>query len=382
LIRRFIERHGLTKYRLEPVPAEHFVRPSYYCPWEYCAAASSGTTTGIPLPPDGWVIRDYEAPVGRIAARLHVIRGMTLADWQGFLAVFGIPGIVVIMPDGIAPEAVADFTSIAEKIANNARGALPSGSTVETITQPTNGTAPFLELADWCDKQLVLAGTGGLLTMLAESGSGTLAGGAHMQAFQTLAKEEAADISEIIQDQSDALLLAHRFPGQPQYAYFKLASTEQSDPNQIVQHYTALKAAGLTIKQSELEEKTSYQFEEPAPVTIQNNTAPAPQPVPPLNPQPSTLNSAPADPLQAARKPLAAALNSDFSALRTLLQRIDALPEGDPARLPLIEAADSALTALLTADPGTTALDAAFESFAAEGLLTGWGLDDRQNTVN
>jgi len=36
------------------------------------------------------------------------------------------------------------------------------------------GRAPFRDHLDYLDRQITLLGTGGLLTMLAESGSGTL----------------------------------------------------------------------------------------------------------------------------------------------------------------------------------------------------------------
>jgi hypothetical protein len=48
-------------------------------------------------------------------------------------------------------------------------------------TRPGN-RPPFAERIDYCDRQIVLAATGGILTMLTESGSGTLAGGAHSDA--------------------------------------------------------------------------------------------------------------------------------------------------------------------------------------------------------
>ena len=76
------------------------------------------------------------------------------------------------------------------------------------------------------DKQITLLGTGGLLTMLAESGSGTLAGGAHQQAFDQVAKGDAVLISDALQRDFDKPLLEQYFPGWPVEAGFELRMEE------------------------------------------------------------------------------------------------------------------------------------------------------------
>ncbi len=58
---------------------------------------------------------------------------------------------------------------------------------------------PFQERIDYCDKQIVMAATGGLLTMLAESGTCTLAGGVHEDTLGALARSDAARLTEVYQ---------------------------------------------------------------------------------------------------------------------------------------------------------------------------------------
>jgi hypothetical protein len=71
--------------------------------------------------------------------------------------------------------------------------------------------------------QITLLGTGGLLTMLTESGSGTLAGSAHQEAFNQVAKADAVMVSEALQRDFDAPLLEAAFPGWPAEAAFELS---------------------------------------------------------------------------------------------------------------------------------------------------------------
>jgi hypothetical protein len=81
---------------------------------------------------------------------------------------------------------------------------------------------PFRDNLDYLDRQITLLGTGGLLTMLTESGSGTLAGSAHQEAFNQVAKADAVMVSEALQRDFDAPMLAAAFPGWPVEAGFEL----------------------------------------------------------------------------------------------------------------------------------------------------------------
>jgi len=107
---------------------------------------------------------------------------------------------------------------------------------------------------------IVLAATGGKLTALAESGTGTLAGAAHQRAFDDITESEAALISEVFQEQFDRPLLEQVFPGQPQMAYFELAATQSLDPADVIAQALTLARAGYEIDPAELSEKTGYRL--------------------------------------------------------------------------------------------------------------------------
>jgi len=92
-----------------------------------------------------------------------------------------------------------------------------------------SGRAPFSDHLSYLDKQIALLGTGGTLTMLAESGSGTLAGNAQQDAFDQIAQSDASVISEAFQRDFDAPLLASAFPGWPVEAYFEI-SIKKANP--------------------------------------------------------------------------------------------------------------------------------------------------------
>jgi phage gp29-like protein len=153
---------------------------------------------------------------------------------------------------------------------------MPNGTRVQTIDAGARGQNPFAEHLRYQDEQIVLAATGGKLTALAESGTGTLAGSAHQNAFDDITEAEAVVLSEVFQRQFDAPLLAQEFPGQPQLAYFELALVREIDPATAVAHALTLAKAGYEIDPSELSEKTGYTLklrDYPLPQTV---TPPAP----------------------------------------------------------------------------------------------------------
>lgn len=71
--------------------------------------------------------------------------------------------------------------------------------------------------------------TGGLLTVLAESGSGTLAGSAHMEAFRQIAANDAISIAECINRQYVRRRIVAQFPGLPVLVYFTLTQPVIND---------------------------------------------------------------------------------------------------------------------------------------------------------
>ena len=52
------------------------------------------------------------------------------------------------------------------------RGGYPDGGDIKTVETTARGGDTFKQRCEWCDKQIVRRGTGGELTVLAESGSG------------------------------------------------------------------------------------------------------------------------------------------------------------------------------------------------------------------
>ena len=254
-----LEKHwgsnGLIE-RLEPVEQWFWLRDGLFGDWEYNPGANPGTLRGEQINSDDFIIHECAA-LDRILSVLYLRKNLSQRDWDSYLSVYGIPSIFLVGPPNVPDDKQKEYQSIAEQILSDGRGFLPHESDIKFV----NGGGdkpPFQEQIKYLDEQITIAATGGILTMLAESGSGTLAGGAHQDTFLQIAKADAVTLAGVLQNAIDVPLLQQHFPGQPVQAYFEFSPNLTQETRQVVQDALLLKAAGLEVKPEEISEKTGY----------------------------------------------------------------------------------------------------------------------------
>ncbi len=248
--------------RLEPVEQWFWLRDGMFGAWEYNENAVSGRWRGVPVDPSCFIMFET-VPLNRIIAIPYLRKNLCEKDWDGFLEVYGVPSVFLVGPPNSSEAKEAEYQKIAEEIISDGRGFLPNGSDVKYVNGGGN-RPPFLERIEYLDRQITLAATGGLLTMLAQSGAGTLAGNAHMETFRQVARGDAAMLSEVFQRQFDGPLLAEFFPGERVLAYFEFAPPATDDASRVVDDALKLAKAGVQLDPKELSEKTGYQVERSA----------------------------------------------------------------------------------------------------------------------
>ncbi|QHI70480.1 phage portal protein family protein [Tichowtungia aerotolerans] len=258
-----LEKHwtpgGLIE-RLEPVEQWFWVRDGLFGDWEYNAGAVSGHRRGESIKPENFVL--LEAPaLDRILSVLYLRKNLSQSDWDSFLSVYGIPSIFLVGPPNADEAKQKEYQAVAEQILSNGRGFLPHESDIKFVTGGGE-KPPFQEQIKYLDEQITIAATGGLLTMLAQPGSGTLAGSAHQDSFLQIAKSDAVTLAGVLQNAIDVPLLAEFFPGQPPLAYFEFSPGLNHATSQVVQDAIDLKSAGMQIDPAELSEKTGYTLTE------------------------------------------------------------------------------------------------------------------------
>ncbi|HZM01562.1 MAG TPA: DUF935 family protein, partial [Candidatus Saccharimonadales bacterium] len=247
-----------TVRHLEPVEQWHWTRSSMYAEWEYVAAATQ-TNMGVPINYEQFLIHEARRPLDRVALILWIRANLCEKDWDAFIEIYGVPHWIVFMPPNVPKEKESEYLTAARSIMQGGTGALPHGSEAKAADSPRD-TNPFRPRLDWLQEQLVLAGTGGLLSMLAlPTGLGHGASAAHDDAFKKISKKEARKVSEVFNAQFDAPLLARQFPGQPPLAYFTLAANQETNVGDFVDQTLKLAQAGYQVSPAQITEKTGYE---------------------------------------------------------------------------------------------------------------------------
>ncbi|MCW1884008.1 DUF935 domain-containing protein [Luteolibacter flavescens] len=266
-----------------PVDQWFWVRHGLYGRWQMNKEARFGVALGEDVPLERFIIREVSRPINRVALICFVRKGLSQKDWDGFIETFGIPAVFIIAPENIPKDKTEEYLDAADQVSSDARGVLPGGSDVKTVDNGARGANPFKEHIDYQDSQVVLRGTGGKLTMLNDAtGLGSGQSDAHEKTFDDIAAAEAKEVSEILQKQFDAQILAAVTPGEAAFAYFELAANEETDAGKVVADVATLDGAGYDVDTDFIKEKTGY------PVTRKVVAPPA------TGPAPST---APADPI-------------------------------------------------------------------------------------
>ena len=195
-----------------------WVRRGLYGDWQLNPESTFGTCVGQDVPEPRFISREVSRPINRVALVAFVRKSLSQKDWDGFIEAYGIPAVFIIMPDDVPVDKSDEYLEMADQVTSDARGVLPAGSNVKTVDNGARGVNPFKDHIAYQDEQVVLRGTGGKLTMLAESGSGTLGGSVHAETFKAIARAEAAEISEILRKCIDADIIERVTPGEPAYA--------------------------------------------------------------------------------------------------------------------------------------------------------------------
>lgn len=321
---------------LECLPQWNWVRDGLDGAWFYNPEAQNLTASALAANEDAaidardFLYREEDMPINEIAVIAFVRKNLSQKDWDAFVEIFGIPGCVVIGPPNVPKDKEGDYQTAAESVAEGASGYLPNGSDAKFSDSP-RGVNPFKEHLDQQNSDLVLAGTGGKLTMLNEAtglGSGNAA--AHDDAFDDLAIEEAGVISEIFQKMFDADVLAKHHAGEPALAYFELCAKDEEDLDKLSDRVSKLSAAGYDLDDDELSEKFGLKIEKKAPLALGEGEPFGGPAGPPYQPGRAALPRGREDtaPLQNRSTPatalqqLAQAFADDLAPLRQRLERI------------------------------------------------------------
>lgn len=253
--------------------------------WNFCRDHQTGTWYWNPSAQSTPDIKDVtEIPAGELASvirtkhvdypamEIYIRRALGDRKYGIFLERYGIPPVIIIMPQDGDKARETEYRAAAELVAKGGSGALPYGSQVNYATE-ARGADPFNAFLARQEKLIVLMATGGTLGSLASpTGIGGGASDVQDKAFMDIIMRDCSILASSLNRTCTRALLNAAFPGKPHLAYFDFADRKPT-ASQVFEDAGKAKTAGYTVAQSDLEERTGYTLERDA-------AAPVPSPVP------------------------------------------------------------------------------------------------------
>ena len=251
-----------TIEHLEPLPQWNMVRDGTASRWAWNPQAHQKVYRAFGadalLSPEDYILLENRRPVNRIALIKYIRSTVAEKDWDAYVEIYGLPGVFIIMPPNIPQGEEEKYRDEAVAASEAASGALPNGSDVKTLSE-IRGVQPFQARLEWLQKQLILAGTGGMLTSLAEpTGIGGGASGVQENAWTTIVRRIAHKVESAMVGQFDRRALAAMFPGRPALASFSLRTKQEKDVGAAVESISKLSTAGYQVDPEQVEAETGY----------------------------------------------------------------------------------------------------------------------------
>lgn len=249
--------------RIECLPHWCFVRDGLRGQFKWNADARSTTFDAIqgePLDPirDHLLIHTVDRPIDRIALGKFLRGNFAIRAWADYIEKVANDGVFIVEPEGLEDETKRiAFANASKDLRDGGGGSLPHGSQV-VFANTLRGSAPFDSFLRYLREQLVIAATGGMLTMLASpTGIGQGASDAHTETFRTIASKKSRDISEVFQRHFDKPFIQRRWPNEPINAYFELAYRKDRDIAKMVEQAVQLSSV-FELDRKEWSDITGY----------------------------------------------------------------------------------------------------------------------------
>lgn len=296
------------------------------------------------LPKDDVIVVTRKRQIDWPALMIFLRNAVGERDWGRFLETYGLPPVIITMPQFTSQEEQENYLKAAESVFEGRSGVIPYDSKVDFASE-SRGVNPFTEFVEHQMKLYVLLSTGGTLTSLSESGSGTLAGNAQMEVWKQITRADRRITENAINKQLCEQLIKDcpDFKGKPVLAEFQLDTTPKMTPDEIAELASKFSNAGFEMDEKELSQIAGFTIrkkvesggmgfngEIPATKPLQSVALTTPTTTPP-----SVLNAAESEiSKENAKSPasvLAASLQGDFKVVADRINAILALPEEERA---------------------------------------------------
>jgi phage gp29-like protein len=139
----------------------------------------------------------------RSLSMLWVAKHYAMKDWAAFVEVFGMPLRLGVYPEGMLEDDKAELYEALQDLGSDAAAIIPENMRIEfpKVMSTTGGNlTPMKEIVDYVDTCYAIRLLGQNLTTESQSGSGTLAGGAHENVRKDYLRQDAKSVGAVIEE--------------------------------------------------------------------------------------------------------------------------------------------------------------------------------------
>lgn len=251
-----------TVRRINLLDSWNFLQEKHTGKWYYNPEASTDLTGCEEITPEARLVTlTHRRPIDWPALIVYIRKALGEQDWGRYVERYGLPNFIATMHAGATDVQRDEYLKTAKAVREGQPAALPNGGSVTTVGTESRGQDPFSLFLEHQEKQIVLMATGGTLTSLAQADTGSLAGGAQMDVWRQIVARDVTVISSAINRALVRPFLEAAYPGKPIAADFKIEAVEKPGKKETADLAVALRNAGYTIDQGELEEAVGFKLE-------------------------------------------------------------------------------------------------------------------------
>lgn len=195
------------------------------------------------------------------ALAIHIRQAVSERDWGRFLERYALPKPAVNMAPNATVAQRGDYVLAARAVENGQVSVWPYGTTITDFAGGSRGTDPFLAFIDHQEKEILKLATGGTLGTMAESGSGTLAGGAQQEVWRQIVQRDSTVLAQAVMRSMIKPYLVSKFGAQPIAIGFSLDFPTERSAKDAADLAATLKNAGWRVDQGELEKAVGFTLE-------------------------------------------------------------------------------------------------------------------------
>lgn len=242
----------------EFIPQRYWVRPGELNQWQFNPQCYIGVDTGESVEDETLVVMEHRYPILFPAARASFERNHAKITWDNHMDRYGSAPVIINAPKDASPAVMDAMERACEQLKSGASIVLPPESPAAPLNASNINENYFLSRINMADKDQVRFVMAGTLTVLNESGSGTLAGSAHTDSWNAVVSAVCSKVAEAFNTAISPLILGDGEPLARLHITFDTVQT----PLQKAEEIAALADGGVRPEKTEIEEKIGMSIED------------------------------------------------------------------------------------------------------------------------